>query len=305
MVSSSPTHRVTVGHWGRISAWMQTRDLDQENALWGFFFSPCDYRHIEILWEKMMLCLVTAGRKAPLDAASLGCPNHIFKGRSLVICSWLQVYHCAHMSGSTSVAKITDNQFWFYSFLSLYLTSSSLKCNLTPRAVTQEMMTPMGRGSIQILTTHSVRIHACTLLKSTWFVLVTFPNNNTKVDVEKQIPQRESEIRIPVTRGFLWQHLIAASKYIPDVRCNDISERQLMHVCSQTSLPRMTVNVMTSRELLRCHKITVQPVDSKLNMWHGCKMISELEPDGRRWFVMIKWHWWGWTYSTVFSRQQD
>lgn len=52
MVSSSPTHRVTVGHWGgRISAWVQTRDVDQENALQGFFFFPCDYRHIEILWE--------------------------------------------------------------------------------------------------------------------------------------------------------------------------------------------------------------------------------------------------------------
>lgn len=198
-----------------------------------------------------------------------------------------------------------DHQFWFCSFLSLYLISSSLKCNLTSCAVTQEMMKTMGRGSIRTLSTHSVPIQPLTLLKSTWFALATIPNDNTEVDGEKQIPQRESQIRMEVTRGFLWQHFIAASKYIPDVRYNDISEGQLMHVCTQTSLLGMTVYVMTSRELLRCHKITVRPVDSKLNMWHGCKMISELEPDVQRWLVMIKWHWWGCTYSTVFSRQQD
>lgn len=41
VVSSSPTHRVTMGHaGGRISAWMQTWDVDQENAPLGFFFFP-------------------------------------------------------------------------------------------------------------------------------------------------------------------------------------------------------------------------------------------------------------------------
>lgn len=151
---------------------------------YGVFFPMWLQAHWDSL-RQMTLCLVTTGRKAPLEAASLGCPNHIFKGRSLVICSWLPVYHCAHVSGSTSVAKITDHQFWFYSSLSLCLTSSSLKCNLISCAVTQEIMTTMGRGSIQILSTCSIPIHVCTLLKSTWFVLVTFPRNNTEADVEK------------------------------------------------------------------------------------------------------------------------
>lgn len=185
MVSSSPTHRVTVGHWGgRISAWVQTRDVDQENALQGFFFSHVITGTLRFS-EKMMLCLVTTGRKAPLEAASLGCPNHIFKGRSLVICSWHPAYHCTHVSGSTSAAKIIDHQFWFYSFLSFYLTSGSLKCNLTPCAVAQEMMTTMRRGSVQILSVYSIPVYACNPLKSTWFVLATFPNDNTEVHVEK------------------------------------------------------------------------------------------------------------------------
>lgn len=36
---------------------------------------------------------------------------HLQRGRSLVICSWLLAYHCAHVSGSTSVAKIKGSQF--------------------------------------------------------------------------------------------------------------------------------------------------------------------------------------------------
>lgn len=169
MVSSSPTHRVT---WVIEEAGFQP---ECKHEMWtkkmpcGVFFPMWLQAHWDSL-RKMTLCLVTTGRKAPLEAASLGCPDHIFKGRSLVICSWLPAYHCAHMSGSTSVAKIKDHQFWFYSFPSLYLTSSSLKWNFTPRAVTQETMTTTGRGSIQILSIHSIPIHDCTLLKSTWFV---------------------------------------------------------------------------------------------------------------------------------------
>lgn len=151
----------------------------------GFFFFSHVITGTLRFSEKMMLCLVTTGRKAPLEAASLGCPNHIFKGRSLVICSWHPAYHCTHVSGSTSAAKIIDHQFWFYSFLSFYLTSGSLKCNLTPCAVAQEMMTTMRRGSVQILSVYSIPVYACNPLKSTWFVLATFPNDNTEVHVEK------------------------------------------------------------------------------------------------------------------------
>lgn len=80
------------------------------------------------------------------------------------------------------MAKIKDGQFWFCSFLCLYLTRS-LKCELTSCTVTQDITT-IGRGLVQILSAYSVPIHPCTLLKSTRFALAAPPNDDTEVDVE-------------------------------------------------------------------------------------------------------------------------
>lgn len=105
-VNSSPTHRVTMGHGGgRISAWMQTWDVDQENTPLGFF------SHVIIgtfrFSEKNDTVFSHCREESTTGGSITGVSKpHLQRGRSLVICSWLLAYHCAHVSESTSVAKI-------------------------------------------------------------------------------------------------------------------------------------------------------------------------------------------------------
>lgn len=92
-VSASPTHRITTGHGGgRISAWMQTWDVDQENAPLGFwfYFFPCDYRHIQIFSEKNDALFSHRRKESTTEGSVIGVSKPLLqRGRSLVICSWL------------------------------------------------------------------------------------------------------------------------------------------------------------------------------------------------------------------------
>lgn len=121
---------------------MQMRDVGQENAPLGFF--PLVILGTFRFFEKNDALFSHCREESTTGSSVTGVSKpHLQRGRSLVICSCLLVYHCAHVSGSTSAAKIKGSQFWFCSFLSLYLANGSLKCELTSCTVTQEMMRTM------------------------------------------------------------------------------------------------------------------------------------------------------------------